>query len=60
MLDLVVMEQFVKGLPDATTHWDRYHSPIDQNVAVKLVEDLLATGQEYTHLSSQPTGCRRH
>ncbi|XP_051236284.1 uncharacterized protein LOC127352152 [Dicentrarchus labrax] len=52
MLELVVLEQFVEGLPTGTAEWVRCHRPVDLEAAITLAEDHLAV-----HGSSR-YGCR--
>lgn len=42
LLDLVVLEQYVEGLPEATAHWVCCYHPPDLTTAVMLAEDHLA------------------
>ncbi|XP_035523495.1 uncharacterized protein LOC118332359 [Morone saxatilis] len=42
MLEQVVLEQFVEGLPTGTAEWVRCHRPADLEAAVTLAEDHLA------------------
>lgn len=54
MLNLVFLEQFVKGLPEATARWVRYHWPADLTATMTLAEDHLAVGPEAARWSVQP------
>ncbi|XP_059202709.1 uncharacterized protein LOC131982144 [Centropristis striata] len=42
LLETVVLEQFVEGLPTATSDWVRCHRPADLAAAITLAEDHLA------------------
>ncbi|XP_064175108.1 putative SCAN domain-containing protein SCAND2P [Anguilla rostrata] len=42
VIEQVVLEQFVEGLPDGTANWVRCHRPTNLDGAVTLVEDHLA------------------
>ncbi|XP_059185737.1 uncharacterized protein LOC131968750 [Centropristis striata] len=42
LLEAVVLEQFVEGLPTATSDWVRCHRPADLAAAITLAEDHLA------------------
>ncbi|XP_051241575.1 uncharacterized protein LOC127355117 [Dicentrarchus labrax] len=42
MLEQVVLEQFVEGLPTRTAEWVRCHRPVDLEAAITLAEDHLA------------------
>lgn len=42
LLNLVVLGQFVEGLPEATARWVRCHQPQNLTTAVMLGKDHLA------------------
>ncbi|KAM9360126.1 uncharacterized protein ABDE67_000748 [Symphorus nematophorus] len=42
MLEQIVLEQFVEGLPTGTSEWVRCHRPVDLAAAIVLAEDYLA------------------
>lgn len=42
LLNLVVLKQFLEGLPEATAHWVRCHRPATLTAVVTLAEDHLA------------------
>lgn len=41
LLNLVVLKQFVEGLPEATARWFHCHCPANLTVAFTLAEDHL-------------------
>ncbi|XP_051816491.1 zinc finger protein 444-like [Acanthochromis polyacanthus] len=58
LLETVVVEQFLEGLPAETGNWVRYHRPMDLGMAVTLAEDHLAVhsgGQGQAPLTTRPT-----
>ncbi|KAM4562630.1 uncharacterized protein PAE49_011040 [Odontesthes bonariensis] len=40
MLETVILEQFIEGLPSGTSAWVRCHRPADMETAITLAEDL--------------------
>ncbi|XP_051234915.1 uncharacterized protein LOC127351425 [Dicentrarchus labrax] len=57
MLEQVVLEQFVEGLPTGTAEWVRCHRPADLEAAITLAEDHLAVhGSSRYGCRSRPTG----
>ncbi|XP_061769286.1 uncharacterized protein LOC133560608 [Nerophis ophidion] len=55
MLEEVVLEQFLDGIPARTSAWVRYHSPPVVQTAVRLVEEHLAVHREATPTTARKT-----
>lgn len=56
LLNLVVLEQFVEGLPEATARWVRCHQVPDLTTAVTLAEDHLVAEPPPAPQASRPRG----
>ncbi|XP_051800794.1 uncharacterized protein LOC127532932 [Acanthochromis polyacanthus] len=62
LLEKIVVEQFIEGLPGETSNWVRYHRPADLRAAVTLAEDHLAVqsgGQGRAPPGMRPTPAPR-
>ncbi|XP_051810353.1 zinc finger and SCAN domain-containing protein 29-like [Acanthochromis polyacanthus] len=62
LVEKMVVEQFIKGLPGETSNWVRCHRPADLGAAVMLAEDHLAVqsgGQGRAPPVTRPTPAPR-